>query len=167
MLRGMRSILFTATLSLAAFACGTDPSSPEETQLQSALETWDVHGPSDYSFTWQKSCFCDAGTTAPIRITVENGQITEAIYLETEAPVPASVRAQLTTIDGLFTTIEDAIVRDADSIVVSYDPNAGFPVSIAIDYEVNAADEELSIAVSDFRSNVARGEHGVSCGGAP
>lgn len=140
---------------------------PEESELDSALQTWDVHGPSSYSFTWQKSCFCDAETTAPIRITVENGQITEAIFLETEAPVPAGIRAQLLTVDGLFATVQDAVDRDADSIVVSYDPNAGFPVSIAIDYEVNAADEELSISVRDFRSNVQRSEHGVSCGGAP
>ena len=68
-------------------------------------------------------------------------------------------------VDGVFATIQDAVSSGADAINVSYDPNAGFPLTVAIDYELQAADEELAITISDFRSELAHAGQGISCGG--
>lgn len=147
-----------------AAACTSSPSTPEQSQLESALETWSVHGPSSYSFTWQRHCECTTDTTAPIRITVDNDQIVSAVYVETEQPVSTDVRAHLQTIDGIFGLIQDAVDEGADMITVQYSSEAGYPTSVAVDYSLGIADEELSLIVSDFHSNVQHAP-GIGCGG--
>jgi hypothetical protein len=142
--------------------CGSE-ASPEQSQLDHALQTWDVQGPASYSFTWQQGCECTAETSAPIRITVDNGAISEAIYLETELPVGAAVRAHLLTVDGIFGKIQDAIDDGAYAVTVQYDTESGLPASVAVDYNQQVADEELSLQISNFHSNVKH--EAASCGG--
>jgi hypothetical protein len=145
---------FIGALLILAAGCATE--SPEQSQLNSALETWSVHGPSAYAFTWQQSCECSAETTRAIRISVVDNAITSAFYLETEQPVGTDVRARLLTIDGIFGKIQSAIDEGAHAVTVQYDNNAGHPVSVAVDYSAQIADEELAITVRDFVSNVQR-----------
>lgn len=154
-------------LFVLAAACTSSPSTPEQSQLESALETWSVHGPSHYSFTWQRHCECTSLTTSPMRVTVENGQIVSAIYIETEEPVGAAERAHLLTIDGVFDLIHDAIDEGADAITVQYSSQTGHPTSVAIDYDLGVADEEMSLLVSDFAANSQASRESVGCGLAP
>ncbi len=155
----------SAFLLVGALAAGCDSGadSPQQSQLDSALETWNVQGPAEYSFTWQQLCECTAETTQPIRITVVNDAITEAVYVATQQPVSADVRSHLLTVDGVFAELADAIANGADNVTVEYDPNSGVPLSVAVDYDLGVADEELSLLLSDFHSNVAHDL--ASCGG--
>jgi hypothetical protein len=150
---------------LLAVGCGT--SAPEQSQFDSALETWSVQGPSSYSFTWQRYCECTTEVTQPIRITVDNDVITSAVYLDTQLPVSADVRAQLATIDGVFGMIHDAIADNAYLVNVQYSSDSGHPLSVSVDYDERVADEELSLDIRDLHSNVqlhsADGES--RCGG--
>jgi hypothetical protein len=131
------------------------------------LETWSVQGPSSYSFTWQRYCECSTEVTQPIRITVENDVITSAVYVETQQPVSADVRAELRTIDGVFGMIHDAIDQNAYLVNVQYSSESGHPLSVSVDYDERLADEELSLYIRDFHSNVQHhSEDGESrCGG--
>jgi hypothetical protein len=148
-------------LGVLGTGCGSD--SPEQSQLDHALQTWDVQGPASYSFTWQQGCECTAEASAPIRITVVNGLITDALYVETEQPVGADIRSHLLTIDGVFARIQDAIDNGADAVTVQYDSESGLPASVAVDYDKGVADEELSLQISNFHSDVAH--EAASCGG--
>jgi hypothetical protein len=157
---------FLSTLLLAgALSAGCDSAadSPQQSQLDSALETWNVQGPAEYSFTWHRSCECTSETTQPIRITVVNNTITDAVYVATQLPVSADRRAQLLTIDGVFGELQDAIASGADTVNIEYDSNSGAPLSVYVDYEAGVADEELALQLSDFHSNVAHDL--ASCGG--
>jgi hypothetical protein len=147
----------------ALAGCDSATDSPQQSELESALETWNVQGPADYSFTWQQYCECTTETTQPIRITVVNNVITDAVYVATQQPVSADIRLHLLTVDGVFDELQDAVMNGADAVSVEYDPNSGIPLSVAVDYDAGVADEELSLILSDFHSNVAHDP--ASCGG--
>lgn len=159
----MRYLSVFVLVGALSAGCDSGADSPQQSQLDSALETWSVQGPAEYSFTWQQFCECTAETTQPIRITVVNNTITEAVYVATELPVSADIRSRLLTIDGVFGELQDAIANGADAVNVTYDSNSGAPLSVAVDYDAGVADEELSLVLSDFHSNVAHDL--ASCGG--
>jgi hypothetical protein len=159
----MRFLTAFLFVGLVGAGCDSSPDSPEQSQLESALATWDVQGPSSYSFTWQQGCECSPEWTRPIRIKVVNDAIVEAAYVDTQLPVSADLRAHLLTIDGVFDTIQDAVANNAFAVNVQYDSNSGAPLSVAVDYEQYTADEELSLQISAFHSDVAHDL--TSCGG--
>lgn len=136
--------------ALALAACtGSGSSTPEETELQAKRTQFTQNMTGSYQFQWRQSCECSQDATAPMLITVTNGAISDAIYIETELPVPAGIREHLDTIDGVFDRIQDAIDEDAHMIYVEYDAQLGFPKSVAIDYSEQIADEELSLVISN------------------
>jgi hypothetical protein len=146
----MRSIA-VALVALTACTGGTSvpEKTPEEIELDGARTMFQQNMPADYSFHWRESCECTQETAAEMLITVTNGSISSAIYVETEQAVPAGVRSRLVTIDGVFDKIQDAIDEDAHAITIEYDTELGFPKSVAIDYDAQVADEELSLTISD------------------
>ena len=143
----MRVSLAFAVLALSA--C-TSSSSPEEVELEAKRTMFHEHMANSYEFTWRQSCECTQETAGPMRITVSNGAITSAAYVETSLPVPANVRQHLLTIDGIFDKIQDAIDDDAHMVTVVYDTELGFPSSVAVDYDELVADEELSLTITNL-----------------
>ncbi|CAN5807315.1 hypothetical protein BH11MYX2_BH11MYX2_17870 [soil metagenome] len=144
--------LFIASLSLAAVAC-TDAGSatPEQHQLDSALQTYESHDPEAYSFIYKRSCGeCDPVSVHPIRINVSNDTITSATYVETEAAVPTQVAVNLRTLRGLFDTVQTLIDQGAASVVVTYDTELGYPKQASFDPIAEAVDDEWGFSVSQF-----------------
>jgi hypothetical protein len=138
----MRTLLVIALL-------GACTGSPTQDALDDARAAWDDEGQASYRFTWRQGCECIPEATRPIRIEVENDQIVAATYVDGGQPVPSNVRMYLLTVDGIFDEIQSAIDEDAHRITVDYDPVAGFPRTVAIDYDKLTADEELSLAIQD------------------
>ncbi len=54
------------------------------------------------------------------------------------------------TMDRIFSTLEAGLSGDADEVTVTYDPTYGYPSEIYFDYIKAAADDELSLSVSEF-----------------
>lgn len=147
----LRLLRIPALLLVAVVGCADDTSkAPGE--LVAAREQFAETLDGSYIFTWQRSCECTAETAGPIRITVQNGQIIQAIDLASEQPVSSNVLSGLQTIEGVFDTIEDAYNEGAASINVTYDPSLKFPASVGIDYDLGIADEELSLQITDVVS---------------
>ncbi len=48
--------------------------------------------------------------------------------------------------------------RKAFSVVAEYDPNSGYPTSVAIDFIQNAIDDEMAFAVSSLQFLDALGD---------
>lgn len=162
----MRLPIAFAFVAFAACTGGTaiPEQTPEEIELEGARTMFHQNMSNNYSFHWRQSCECSPDATAEMLITVTNGAISDAIYVQTEQPVPANIRATLLTIDGVFDKIQDAIDEDAHMITVQYDTELGFPSSVAVDYSEQIADEELSLILSNVVPASACGVGVAPCG---
>jgi hypothetical protein len=127
----------------------TGPGEPG--RLEEARLLWDRVGPRDYAFEFTPNCFCALGGQR-IRVTVDDGAVIRARMISTDSPVEAYLFASIPTIPELFDIIENAFDRDAHDIDASYDGSYGYPVSVAIDYDQNAIDEEYGFTISGFTS---------------
>jgi len=130
----MRSTSVVLALSLLALtsACAMD-----DHGLGAAHQRWTL-------------CFCPTEMTDAIRLTVAAGQITDAVYVDSQQAVAPVYRQNLLTIDGLFDKIQNALDRNAEQLDVTYDPVMGYPTSIAIDYRKQTSDDEISYTVKDL-----------------
>jgi hypothetical protein len=142
----MASLRISALLLVSLLGCSDGSVVPGE--LVSAREQFKNTLQGSYKFTWQSACLCPAETAGPFRITVQTGQIIQALDA-TELPVSNVVKSTLMTIEGVFDTIEDAYNEGAASITVTYDANGHFPASVNLDYDADAADEEFVLRISD------------------
>jgi hypothetical protein len=156
------AVLVTALACLALTSCGddsapgtaTDPggsastsSSPTPT-AEPTVGSYPSFGPQDYSYTLSVSCFCaDAG--APIRITVEGGDVTDAVYLGGGR----GVQAGDTVDDYRWLTINDVIDAandtEAYSVNVTWPSGQDYPKSVYVDQQKLTIDEEVGYDVSD------------------
>lgn len=117
------------------------------------LQKWQsfTGGPDDFvSYTTQQSCFCPQEFTRPINVTENDGQITSAVYADTNEPVPDNVRQSLQTVDQRFEQLQNAYENGAATINAEYDPQFGFPTSVFIDQSEFIADEEVSYSISNL-----------------
>ena len=67
------------------------------------------------------------------------------------------------TIDGIFDQIQNAIDVNAFLINVTYNDKFGFPENVIVDFELQMADEELYLSVSNFTSSVATKAEAKRC----
>jgi hypothetical protein len=118
--------------------------------LKAAEAKWQQKRPQHYAYTLQRSCFCTEEYRKPISIRVFNGKVQQATLLPEGKPLPAERKGDALTVEGLFAIIRTAITNKAASIEVKYDPQYGFPTTIAIDQDRRMADEEINITASNF-----------------
>ena len=143
-----RSLLSLAGSALLLAACGvTGPGHPGVAALEAAQARWTLHGPDSYVFAVQRNCFCGPDYRGPARLTVENGVVTDAEYVDSGLPVPSD--SAFPTVDELFELLRSAYDADADDVTVTYDPQLGVPMEAWIDYLEMAADEELGWLVTE------------------
>lgn len=136
--------------ALALAACtGSGSSTPEETELEAAQAKFQTNMSGSYTFHSLRSCECTAETTREMRVTVTDGAITGAIYVDDESAVSPQTLQHVMTIEETFEEIQSAIDENAHLITVEYDTELGFPTSVAIDYSAQLADEELSLLISN------------------
>ena len=144
----MRRTKSVFALALVTLAC-SELYGPQKNELSAALELWVGSGTDDYSYEFQRSCFCSPDYTSLIRIEVFDGIVSSAIYVGSGDPVTDPTIAL--TIAELFDEIQAAIDNEAFSIVATYDPVLGHPVNVAIDHIKNAVDDEMAFSVSAFQ----------------
>jgi len=143
--------LIVLTLGASCSVLGVDEYDEELDRLNAARAAWASQGIDSYSIVVQRLCFCGGGTV-PARVVVRNGARISVTVVETGEPVDPQFAQYYLTVAELFDFVEDAIDRKAFSIVVDYHRELGVPLSIAIDYIENAADEEMAFEISDFQS---------------
>jgi hypothetical protein len=136
--------------ALALAACtGSGSSTPEETELEAAQSKFQTNMADSYTFHVRRSCECTAETASEMRVTVVDGAITGAIYVENETAVSSQTLEHVMTIDETFEEIQSAIDEGVHVLHVEYDTELGYPTSISIDYSAQIADEELSLTISN------------------
>jgi hypothetical protein len=136
-----------ATLILvAALAACTEPNGPDT--LMANRMKWAVHGPEDYTYRLQISCFCVPAWIQPVHISVRAGTMLTAVRAAaTGDPLPpAEAALYQITIDSLFRWVESAIGGAADDVTVEYDAALGYPREVSIDYIASAIDDEIGFS---------------------
>lgn len=117
--------------------------------LVRARARWNVNGVANYDVTARTLCFCILGGE-PVRVSVRNGQVTSAIIIRTQQPVPDQMLSVYRPVERLFDLLEDAMDKDAHQLDVTYDDFYGYPKHFFIDYSENVADEEFGYEITDF-----------------
>ena len=117
-------------------------------------QTWQDANVPHYSFDLFVGCFCAFRDKMPLTVEVQNGEIVSMTYPHgtlVEATDPSyDIFTKYGTIDRIFSVLEAGLKGEAEDITVTYDSTHGFPADIYFDYIRAAADDELSIQVSNF-----------------
>ena len=118
--------------------------------LDEAIGRWNAFASNDYMFEFKWVCFCVPPWVTPVLLTVSDGAVLSAVYVENGNPVPEGGQLNAyETVDALFDRVQDAIDRKVLSIAVEYHPKHGYPVSGYIDYDIRD-DEERGFEVSNL-----------------
>jgi len=120
----------------------------EKNRLQEARARWADAGLLDYSFMYQRTCFCLPEYLGPFAIEVSGG-VVDSAYFANDAFAGAP-EGKFDTIPEMFDRIEKAIDRPVYKLDVTYDTTYGFPTELFIDGESMIADDEIGYSVFSF-----------------
>jgi hypothetical protein len=150
----IRAIFLPCICSLIGCTGNGLPGSSNSAQdeLDQNREVWESAGISNYSYRFQRSCECLPEVTRPFVVSVQNGVITEVRDFETGEVLDEDGLGELrvSTVEGLFDVIQEAINDRADSISIEYDSELGYPSSINIDHDEQISDEETILTAQDL-----------------
>jgi hypothetical protein len=148
--RGLLSGLLAASL-LTGCGGGTEPLVVEPLApltFSAARQMWTLLALPAYRFTLATVCFCIPESA--IEITVRDGKVSSAVYVDTRASVSPERLLALPTLTVLFDIGDDAYSRNAAQVKFTPNTRYGFLESIYIDYDLQMADEERGYQVSGF-----------------
>ena len=135
-------------LSLLVTACFAN------SEFDQNLRKWKDANIAHYRYQLTIGCFCPFFEDMPLTIEVENGELVSMTRADGAPLGPADLNYQYfegySTMDRIFTALEASLNGEADEVIVSYDPQYGFPVDIAIDRIKLAVDDEMSLQVTNF-----------------
>jgi len=112
-------------------------------RLERNRARWESTGPVDYEYEFERSCFCDPASTAPVRLQVVDGRLESGIYLEpfqsgfgeeiaAGTPVPPEALRHFGSIDGVFEDLEEILGDGPHLFEATYDGTFGFPSHVRI-----------------------------------
>ena len=148
------------------------PGDPEmlrsaQAELDRHRALWEASDADNYSYVLTPICFCPQRLLDPVRISVVSGAVASVTYVESGKAPEHDGYGRYVTIDDLFDTIQEAIDRKAAQIIVTYDPEVGYPTDGQLDYDARRADEEYQFTASDYSSGGPSAELEVSSVPAP
>jgi major membrane immunogen (membrane-anchored lipoprotein) len=166
----MRLLVQPAALALAAavllVGCGSDTSAdspaavdPTTTSASPSSSTgapsdrptvgsYPSYAPEDYTYTLHVSCFC-LGAEAGIRVTVQDGEVTDAVYADDDRGVEAGDEVdgyRRLTINDVIDAANNTLAARVD---VTWPTGQDYPSKVYVDRSERIADEELGYSISD------------------
>lgn len=142
--------IIAALAALLIGACsGTPPpsTSTPPAEIDQALLLWQAADISSYEIVYIWHCECDPGWAGPWRVTVSDESITKFAH---DQGMEALDDPPQLTIEDLFAKARAAITDFPGNHAIEYDPDFGFPRSIAADLEAIAVDGGEYMAVWEF-----------------
>ena len=140
--------LFVLAIALLLAACSTT------TEYDQNLVKWQTANVTHYQYDLMIGCFCPFYQDMPLTIEVKDGEvvsITSADGTLLDASDPSyPYYLEYATLDLLFAELKSE-QAEAEEVVVTYDPQYGFPAQVSIDRIKLAVDDELSLLVSNFK----------------
>lgn len=122
---------------------------PGPASSASAVARWAE--PVAYSFTLESRCG-ERNLIGRFAVEVENGVVVavEGLDHQGETAIAVVQPADVPTLAGLHTLVAEARADGADKVDLVTDPADGHPVSVEIDWEAAAIDDEECYTVSDL-----------------
>ena len=138
----------------SVLACNNAEPDPMLARAQVELDRhrslWEQTRPNTYTYEYNVLCECSGNFGQAVAVTVQDGGVTSIVYAASGAVPVQWGGARGHTIDSLFDVIHDAITGEADQLIVSYSSEFGYPANIAIDYNVNAVDDEYYLTATAY-----------------
>ena len=129
----------------------TTPSDAQKT-LDKNSQKWTDSGIKNYSYEFQRACFCLPDYTRPIKTTVENGEVKSSNYLNgQQESVDDQFKENKQTVNGLFDIIQNAIDKGRQ-LEVTYDSKTGMPTKIVIDRDQMPVDGGQTITAGNLQT---------------
>lgn len=133
------------------------PDKVDHTTLAATLEEnklkWQANKATNYSFNFQRSCFCERDYTRKAVVQVAEGVIVAASYADDGTVVDMKLKDRYHTIEELFALLARAVAAGAAQIDVEFDTILGYPTSLYIDQDRRIGDDEQWIVASDVLLN--------------
>lgn len=148
------ALLGPALTVVLATAC-TSPTAPaglekERERLQRNQALWSQANITSYQMRQEISCLCPSELRGPAWVTVRDGAVVSLVLVATGQPVPPEYARYYHSVDGLFSSIQNALDQRFDSVGVAYDPQRGHPIRIGMDGRKEIFDDETLINVSEL-----------------
>jgi hypothetical protein len=123
-----------------------------QSEIEQNKEKWQDAGISHYRYNLFISCFCVFTQDMPLVIEVQDGKVVSMEFQSGNEIDPSLLELfeKYATIDRVFTEVEAGLNGAADNVVVTYDSTYGFPTEVTLDFEQQAADDELYLTLSDL-----------------
>ena len=145
--------LFFIVMALVLTACSAVAGATgNQSEIEQNKEKWQDQGISHYRYHLAITCFCIFSQDMPLVIEVQDDKIVSMEYQSGKEIDPANVELfeKYATIDRIFAELEAGLNGGADEVIVQYDPTYGFPTEVTLNFETQAADEELYLSLSNF-----------------
>jgi hypothetical protein len=147
--RHIATFATTCTAILLLVGCNSDSGNTLE-DLNANRAKWEGANIDNYQFNFSISCFCIADNTRPRLVVVDANQVESQTIKESNVALPLDI-GDTETIDSLFERIALEESR-AESLIVEYHPELGYPTFIQVDGNAQTADDEYTITVSNVVS---------------
>lgn len=125
--------------------------SAKKTQPQmSPAEQWASLALNSYDYEIQQRCYCLPEHTRSMRVSVRNGRIHKAVYLDNNVEVKPDIMESLRTIDQWFDYISDQKGKSLHVFNVQYHNDQGYPTKIETDIHSRVADDEVTVLIGNL-----------------
>ena len=138
----MKTAIALVALLGALTACGDD-GAPSATPT--ASDPTPGSAATDYAYTLRVNCFCP-GAGAPIRVTVRDGEVADAVHTRRGGEVEEWQRL---TIADIVEEAEEARADGAAQVDVQWPEGQDHPDSVYIDQDRNTIDDEIGYEISN------------------
>lgn len=122
--------LLLALSCLVGCSAGSSPDAGPQRELATQERLWQAAGFESYRFEFQQQCFCVREQVHPVIIEVRESRIARVISKETGQDFSNEPKLRWYTVSDLFKIIAEAQSNDAESLVVRFDPQLGYPTHI-------------------------------------
>ena len=136
-----------ALMLWTALAAGAGQADTPLGDVNKASALWAAHKPPAYEFTIEVRCFCVL-LDRPVSFRVQGDQSTTLVEIDAATQ---RTYAYYDTIDKLLEILRKTAARDPYKMVVSYDPERGYPMVADLDPKKLVVDDELYFRVTAFK----------------
>ncbi len=139
----------TLNVTIRDFRVGIEGVDMEQLRrdFDDAMFRWYSNGLQNYEFVYRLQCFCHPDETAPVRITVEAGQVVSVVDVGTGEDRTGNY----SSVQGLFGWISQRLERNPEYAVLEFDLETGYPTKVQFDYIVNMYDDEEAFFIEDLK----------------
>jgi hypothetical protein len=148
----MKNLILVVMALILAGCAAMGSALGNQSEIQQNKEKWQAAGISHYRFHLFVGCFCVFTEDMPLIIEVQDGKIVSMEFQSGKTIDPSLMELfeKYATIDRVFAEVEAGLNGGADNVVVKYDPTYGFPTEVTLDFEQQAADDEVYLTLSNF-----------------